>query len=396
MPVELMPDVWWVGVVDWGIRHFHGYELSTHRGSTYNAYVIRDEKTAVVDTVWHPFHEEFVANLRSVVDPAEVAYVVANHAEPDHSGSLPALMRLCPQATVVVSTRGAESVEGYYHQPWKFHPVKTGDRVRLGRSELVFVEAPMLHWPDSMFTYVADKKLLLPNDAFGQHYATAYRTNDRVDQEELYEEALKYYANILTPFSDLVAKKIDEVLALGLPVEMVAPSHGVIWKQDPLQIVRKYKEWAAQTPEPSAVIIYDTMWESTRRMAEAVGDGLAAAGVPFKIFYAPVSDRNDVVTEVFRARAVILGSPTVNNSYLATLAPLLEDLRGLKFKNKIGAAFGSYGWSGEATARLEEHLAACKIPVVAPGVRAKWRPKAADLDRCAELGRAVGAAVAAA
>jgi flavorubredoxin len=251
----------------------------------------------------------------------------------------------------------------------------------------------MLHWPDSMFTYVAGKNLLLPNDAFGQHYATAFRTNDRVDTTELYEEALKYYANILTPFSDLVIRKIDELQALKLPVEMIGPSHGVIWKQDPLQIVTRYREWAAQQPSPSAVVIYDTMWEGTRRMAEAVGEGLAKAGVQYKMLHAATTDRNDVITEVFKAKALVIGSPTVNGGYLPTLAPLLHDLKGLKFKNKIGAAFGSYGWSGESVKHIEDHLTACKIPVAAPGVRAKWQPRPEDLQACTRLGSAVAAAI---
>jgi len=393
MPVELMKDVYWVGAVDWGIRHFHGHELTTHRGSTYNAYLIRDEKTVLVDTVWGPFADRLLANIREIVDPAKIDVVVANHAEPDHSGSLPAVMRHCPNATVIVSKRGLESVPGYYHEPWAFRGVGTGERVSIGRNELVFVEAPMLHWPDSMFTYVAGKNLLLSNDAFGHHYATAFRFNDLVDREELYEEALKYYANILTPFSALVTKKIEEVLGLGLPVDMIGPSHGVIWRQDPLQIVRQYQEWAAQTPEKTAVILYDTMWESTRRMAEAVGAGLAAEGVSNKIFYVAVSDRNDVVTEIFKAKAVILGSPTVNGGPLASFGPLLEDIRGLKFKNKIGAAFGSYGWSGEAVKVLEDHLTRAGIPPAAAGVRAKWNPQPADLEACEKLGRAVAAAI---
>jgi flavorubredoxin len=286
-----------------------------------------------------------------------------------------------------------ESIEGHYHRPWKFRAVKTGDRIPIGKNELVFIEATMLHWPDSMFAYLTGKNLLMPNDAFGQHYATAFRFNDEVDQEELYEEALKYYANILTPFSPLVSKKIDEVVGLGVPVDMIAPSHGVIWRRDPLQIVTKYKQWAAQTPERTAVILYDTMWEATRRMAEAVGDGLAAEGVPYKIFHMAVTDRNDVITEIFKAKAVILGSCTVNQGVLPTISPILEDLRGLRFQNKIGAAFGSYGWSGESVKIIEEHLQRCKIPVVCPGVRAKWQPKPADLEACAGLGREVARAV---
>jgi anaerobic nitric oxide reductase flavorubredoxin len=389
MVTEMAPGVYWVGIVDWGLRKFHGHELSTHRGSTYNSYLIVDEKIVLVDTAWKPFQDEFIENLREVVDPAKIDIVVANHSEPDHSSSLPAVMRLCPRATLVVSNRGEESVEGHYHQPWNFKKVKTGDRINIGKSDLVFVEATMLHWPDSMFTYLTGKNILMPNDAFGQHYATAFRFNDQVNQEELYEEAIKYYANILTPYSGLVTRKIDEVLALKLPVEMIAPSHGVIWRKDPLQIVKKYQEWAAQVPEKTAVVLYDTMWEGTRRMAEAIGDGLAKENVSHKLFHMAVSDRNDVITEIFKSRAVIIGSPTLNQGILPTVAPILEDLRGLKFQNKIGAAFGTYGWSGESVKVIEEHLSRCKIPVAFQGVRAKWQPKAEDLGNCRKLGQAM-------
>ena len=393
MVSELVKGVYWVGVVDWGLRHFHGQELSTHRGSTYNSYLIVDEKTVLVDTVWGPFQDQFIENIRQVVDPAKIDIVVANHSEPDHSGSLPAVMRHLPNATVIVSKRGEESVEGHYHQPWKFKTVKTGDRVNIGTSDLLFVEAPMLHWPDSMFTYLTGKSILMPNDAFGQHYATSFRFNDQVNQEELYEEAIKYYANILTPFSNLVTKKIEEVVALKLPLEMIAPSHGIIWRKDPLQIVKKYQEWAAQVPEKCAVILYDTMWQGTRRMAEAIGNGLAGEGVPSKLFYVAISDRNDVITEIFKAKAVIVGSPTLNQGLLPTIAPILEDLKGLRFQNKIGAAFGTYGWSGESVKLIEEHFSRCKIPVVGPGVRAKWQPKEADLAECEKLGHTVAQAI---
>ncbi len=393
MVTELAKGVYWVGVVDWGLRQFHGHELSTHRGSTYNSYLIVDEKTVLVDTVWGPFQDQLIDNIRQVVDPAKIDIVVANHSETDHSGSLPAVMRHAPGATVIVSGRGEESVEGHYHAPWKFQKVKTLEKVNIGKKDLVFVEAPMLHWPDSMFTYLTGENILMPNDAFGQHYATAFRFNDEVDQEELYEEALKYYANILTPFSGLVTKKIGEVLALKLPVAMIAPSHGIIWRKDPLQIVEKYKEWAAQVPEKKAVILFDTMWEGTRKMAEAVGKGLADEGVAYKIFHMAVTDRNDVITEIFKAKAVLVGSPTLNQGLLPTIAPILEDLRGLKFQNKIGAAFGTYGWSGESVKIIEEHLTRCKIPLAAQGVRAKWQPKAGGLEECEKLGRAVGKAV---
>ncbi len=393
MVTKLTEGVYWVGVVDWALRQFHGHELSTHRGSSYNAYLIIDEKTVLVDTVWGPFQEQLIENIREIVDPASIDIVVANHAEVDHSGSLPAVMRHAPNATVVVSQRGKESIEGHFHQPWNFKAVKTGDTINIGKHDLVFVEAPMLHWPDSMFTYLTGKNILMPNDAFGQHYATAFRFNDEVDQEELYEEALKYYANILTPFSNLVLKKIEEILALNLAVDMIAPSHGIIWRKDPLQIVKQYQQWAAQEPANSAVILYDTMWDGTRHMAEAIGNGLAVERIPYKIFHMAVSDRNDVITEVFKAKAVIAGSPTFNQGVLPTISPILEDIRGLRFQNKVGAAFGSYGWSGEAVQLIEEHLGRCKIPVVAEGVRAKWQPKPDDLIRCTELGQKIARAI---
>ena len=387
MVTQLAEGVYWVGVVDWALRRFHGNELSTHRGSTYNSYLIVDEKTVLVDTVWDPFQEQLIENIREVVDPGAIDYVVANHSEPDHAGSLPGLMKHAPNAAVIMSKRGEESFAGHYHHNWNIRTVKTGDTIPVGRNSLVFIEAPMLHWPDSMFTYLTGHNILMPNDAFGQHYATAFRFNDQVDQGELYEEALKYYANILTPYSNLVLKKIEEVVGMNVPVAMIAPSHGIIWRDNPLQIVTKYQEWANQEPEPRAVILYDTMWQATRRMAEAIGDGFADRGVDYKIIHAAVTDRNDAIVEVFRSRAVVIGSPTLNYGVLPTIAPLLEDLRGLKFKNKIGAAFGSYGWSGESVKVIEEHFAKCRIPVAREGIMCKWQPGARDLEACRAFGR---------
>lgn len=393
MVTQLAKGVYWVGVVDWALRKFHGHELSTHRGSSYNSYLIVDEKVVLVDTVWAPFQDQLIKNIREVVNPAKIDFIVANHAEVDHSSSLPVVMKYASNAMVIVSQRGKESIEGHFHQPWNFKTVRTGDKIGIGKHELVFVEAPMLHWPDSMFTYLTGKNILMPNDAFGQHYATAFRFNDQVDHEELYEEALKYYANILTPFCPLVSKKIDEVLALNLPVDVIAPSHGIIWRKDPLQIVKKYQEWSSQKPEKSAVIIYDTMWEGTRHMAEAIGQGISAEGIQYKIFHAGICDRNDIVTEIFKSKAVVLGSPTFNQGVLPTITPIFEDLRGLKFQNKIGGAFGSYGWSGEGLAIIEEHLKKCKITVVADGVKVKWQAREEDLNKCSELGQKVAQAI---
>ncbi len=393
MAVELAKGVYWVGFVDWTLRHFHGHELSTHRGSSYNAYLIIDDKTVLVDTVWGPYADRLLENVSEIIDPSKIDIVVANHAEVDHSGGLPKVIQAAPQATLIVSKRGRESVEGYYHQPWNFRTVQTGDRLNIGKRELVFVEAPMLHWPDSMFTYLTGDNILFSNDAFGQHYSSAGRYNSDVDQTELYEEALKYYANILTPFSSAVTRKIEEVLALNLPLNIIAPSHGIIWKDNPLQIVDKYREWAVQAPEKTAVIAYDTMWDATRRMAEAIGHGLHSEGVPYKCYYMSLSDRNDVIAEIFKAKAVLIGSSTFNGGLLPEITPILEDIRGLKFQNKIGGAFGSYGWSGESVKIIEERLAQSKMPKVADGILAKWQPKADDLIRCREFGAQVGRAV---
>jgi anaerobic nitric oxide reductase flavorubredoxin len=393
MITRLSENVYWVGVSDWDLRLFHGHELSTHRGSTYNAYLILDEKIVLVDTVWHPFADRLIENIREVVDPARIDIVVANHAETDHAGALPEVLRAAPNAELVVSKRGAANIEGHFHQSWSYHKVGTGDRIPIGKNELVFIEAPMLHWPDSMFTYLSGEGILFSNDAFGQHYCTEHRFNDQVDPHELYEEALKYYANILTPFSDLVLKKIDEVVALGVPVGMIAPSHGIIWRENPLQILGKYKEWAQQIGEPRVLVVYDTMWQATRRMAEAICDGVVEAGAACKLANAAVTDRNDLLMDVFRSSCIVIGSPTINNRILPTIAPLLEDMRGLKFKNKTGAAFSSYGWSGEAVKIIEEFFTQNSIPIVRPGVRCKWQPGPEDLESCRSFGKEIGESV---
>jgi anaerobic nitric oxide reductase flavorubredoxin len=387
MVVELKDGVYWVGFVDWNIKRFHGHEYSTHRGTTYNAYLIVDEKVALVDTVWEPYSQQMIENIQKIIDIKKIDYVIANHAEVDHSGGLPELMKLIPDATVVVSEKGNESIFKHYHENWKFKVVKSGESISLGKNILVFVAAPMLHWPDSMFTYLTGKNILMPNDAFGMHYASSGRFNDEVDLIEVYQEAIKFYANILTPFSDLVIRKIDEFKKLNIPVDIIAPSHGIIWRKDPLQIVNKYYEWATQKNDGSVVIIYDTMWNATGKMAKAISEGLEIEGVKFKLFNMAVSDRNDVLTEVFKTKGIIIGSPTLNNGLLPTIKPILEDLKGLKFKNKVGAAFGSYGWSGENVKLIEENLEKAKIKKLQDGIKVKWQPTKDELKMCVEFGK---------
>jgi flavorubredoxin len=387
MVVELKSGVYWVGYVDWNIKQFHGHEYSTHRGSTYNAYLIVDEKIALVDTVWGPYSQKLIDHINEIIDIKKIDYVIANHAETDHSGGLPAVMKHIPNATVVVSEKGRESIPGHYHEDWNFKVVTTGDSISLGKNSLVFVAAPMLHWPDSMFTYLTGKNILMPNDAFGQHIASSSRFNDEVDMIEVYQEAIKYYANILTPFSDLVIRKIDEFKKLNIPVDIIAPSHGIIWRKDPLQIVSQYYEWAEGKNDGSAVIIYDTMWKGTEKMAQAMADGLEKEGVKYKIFNIAICDRNDVLTEIFKTKGILIGSPTMNNGLLPTIMPILEDLKGLKFKNKVGAAFGTYGWSGENVKLIEEILEKAKIKILQEGIKFKWQPTKEELDKCVEFGR---------
>jgi flavorubredoxin len=390
---KIKKDVDWVGKVDWEIRSFHGAEYSTHRGSSYNSYLIRDEKTALVDTVWGPFGSEFVQNLEKEVGLEKIDCVIANHAETDHSGALGELMKRIPKTPVYCTANGIKSLKGHFHQDWNFFPVKTGDRLKLGRKELVFIEAPMLHWPDSMFCYLTGENILFSNDAFGQHYASELLFNDLVDQAELYQEAVKYYANILTPFSRLVEKKIEEFGKLNLPLEMICPSHGVVWRDQPLQIVRKYLEWSKEYRENQITIVYDTMWNGTRSIAEAMTQGIRSADdrLAVKLFNISRSDKNDVVTEVFKSKAVLLGSPTINRGILSAVAGFLEELRGLKFIGKKGGAFGTYGWSGESVKMINEGLQKAGFELINDGIKAEWQPDEQALRKCREFGEEIAA-----
>ncbi len=383
---QVVPDVHAVGVVDWDIRYFHGPTYSTHRGTSYNSYVIVDDKVAVVDTVYQPFTEEFVENLRQVTDPANIDYVVVNHIEPDHSGALPALMELCPQATVVCTDKARQGLLAYFNGQWDYQVVKTGDSLSLGKLTLQFIEAPMLHWPDSMFTYVPERKLLLPNDAFGQHYASSMPFDDQNDMEIVMAEAAKYYANILGPFSRLVTKKLEEITAMKLEIETIAPSHGVIWRNDPGKIIEAYARWAAGEARPRMVVVYDTMWGSTEKMARAVVAGAASRDVSARLFKASISDRNDIIAELLDARALVVGSSTINNDMLPVITPLLEELKGLKPVNKVGAVFGSHGWRGGAVEGVEKYLEQAGIELVKPAVKAQWAPGEDILEQCHQLG----------
>jgi flavorubredoxin len=389
MNIRVKNNVFWVGKTDWELRKFHGDEYSTHRGSTYNSYLVRESKIALIDTVWAPYAEEFVDNLAREVDLARIDYVVANHAEIDHSGALPELMRRIPGKPIFCTANGVKSLKGHYHQDWDFHVVKTGDTLNLGEKKLIFVEAPMLHWPDSMFCYLTGDNILFSNDAFGQHYASESLFNDTVDQAELWYECLKYYANILTPFSSLVLKKIKEVLALNLPVDMICTSHGVIWRDKPVQIVEKYLKWADRYQENQVTLIYDTMWNGTRVLAEKIGEGIRATDdeVTVKLFNVAKTDKNDIITEIFKSKALVVGSPTINRGILTAMTAILHEIQGLKFGNKKAAVFGCYGWSGEGNRILAENLKASGFTVIGEGFKALWKPDDTVMAEAIDFGK---------
>ena len=392
MKKQVKNNVYWVGKVDWELKKFHGDEYSTHKGSTYNSYLIQEEKTVLVDTVWLPFAKEFVENLAKEVNLKKIDYIIANHGEVDHSGALPELMKHIPDTPIYCTENAVKSLKGQYHEDWNFKVVKTGDKLDLGNGkELIFVEMRMLHWPDSMAAYMTGDNILFSNDAFGQHYATEMLYNDLVDQGELMTESIKYFANILNPFNPILQKKLQEVLSLNLQIDMIATSHGVIWRENPLQIVEKYVQWSADYQENQITVIYDTMWNGTRELAEriALGIQLQDPAVTVKIFNLSKSDFNDVATEVFRSKAIAVGSPTVGNGLLHSVAGFLHYMKSLKFKKKKAAAFGCYGWSGESVKILNEMLADAGFEIIGEGMRQLWNPDDAAKKAAVELGKTI-------
>lgn len=391
---RITDSVTWVGKRDWELRTFHGEEYSTHRGSTYNSYLVRDEKVALIDTVWSPYDEEFVENLKKEIDLNQIDYIIINHGEVDHSGALLQLMEEIPDKPIYCTKAAVSSLKGQYHKDWNFNVVKTGDKLSLGSKELIFIEARMLHWPDSMFCYLTGDNILFSNDAFGQHFATEQVYNDLVDQCELYQEAIKYYANILTPFSSLVKDKIKEVLSFNLLLNMICTSHGVIWRDNPAQIIEQYLKWAEDYQENQITILYDTMWNNTRKMAEAIKEGILSQDkeVVVKLFNVARTDKNDVITEVFKSKGILVGSSTINNGILSSVAAILEEIRGLAFKNKKAAAFGSYGWGGQSVKIISEGLKGGGFELVNDGLKIMWTPDEEGLKKCEEFGRQFAAA----
>jgi len=388
--VTLKDGVNWVGVVDWNIRDFHGY--ITRRGSSYNAYLIQDEKTALIDTVKAPFANELVEHIKEHTPLEKIDYIIVNHVEMDHSSSLPVVAKLAPQAKIYSTARGKEELIKHFGQEFeRVEIVKSGDKIELGKKTLTFLEAPMLHWPDSMFTYIIEDKILLPNDAFGQHLASSGRFDDEVDEKILMEEAVTYYANILTPFSPLIVRKIQEVVAMKLPIDIIGPSHGIIWRKDPMKIVNAYMDWCTgKVVKNKAVVVFDTMWGSTDKMARAIGEGIANQGVDVKLLKLRATDNTDIVTEIVDAKAVVVGSPTLNNGMFPSMGQFLTYEGGLKPKGKAWYFFGSYGWGGGAVKNMMKMAKEFGLEAQEPGMELKWVPTSEELKKCFEFGVMIG------
>lgn len=382
------PGIYPVGVVDWNVRHFHGQTYTTKRGTSYNAYLIVDKKITLIDTVYGPFANELIANIREIVPPEKIDTIIVNHVETDHSGALPELMKYCPQAKLYGTAKCQQGLEQYYHEKWDFQVVKTGDKLSLGARNLMFIEATMIHWPDSMFTYLMEDGILFSNDGFGQHYAASERFDDEVPNGILMEEAAKYYANILWPFSSLIARKLDEIRRMNVPLKMIATAHGISWRKNPGQILEAYTRWATNESRPGIVVAYETMWGSTAKMARKIVEGIIAEGVSVKLFDVAVSDRTEIIYEMFGAKGYLIGSSNHDSGILPNMVSFLEFLKGLKPQKRFGAAFGSYGWSGLAIKQLETILGDCGIEQKQAPLTIQYAPDAEGLQRCFEFGRA--------
>jgi len=386
--VVLKEGVNWVGVVDWNIRDFHGY--ITSRGSTYNAYLISDEKIALIDTVKHAFSNELIENISELTSLEKIDYIIVNHVEMDHSSSLPIIAKLAKNAKILSSQRGKNALIEHYGADFNVvETVKSGDELKLGKRTLRFIEAPMLHWPDSMFTYIVEDKILMPNDAFGQHFASSGRFDDEVDACELMEEAKTYYANILMPFAPLITRKIQEIVQMGIPIDIIAPSHGIIWRKDPSKIISAYLNWSSGAAKQKAVVVFDTMWGSTDKMARAIADGLTSGGIEVKLLKLRATDNTDVVTEILDAKMVVVGSPTLNNQMFPSLGSFLTYITGLKPKGKIWGFFGSFGWGGGAVRDMTEMAKKAGFEVYESSVDVKYVPDKEDLKKCFDFGQKI-------
>ncbi|MBM4399537.1 MAG: FprA family A-type flavoprotein, partial [Candidatus Cloacimonetes bacterium] len=337
-PIQLRDNIWWVGGIDWDLRNFHGY--LTQKGSTYNAYLIIDEKVTLIDNVKSYLYDEMIRRISHVIDPSKIDYIIQNHVEMDHSGGLPLLMEKIPKAKIYTNAMGIKGLKLHYKKDWDFQEVKTGDTINIGKRNLAFLTTPMVHWPDNMVSYCPEEKILFSNDAFGQHIASSERFVADYPFNIVMEEARKYYANIVLPYGKQVQKVLEA--AAPLDIEMIAPSHGLIWTKHIPDIVTAYKDWAFNVADPNkALIIYDTMWKSTTIIAHAIADAFENLGINIRLYNLQETHISDIMTQVITARYICVGSPTLNSSILPTVAAFIYYLKGLSPKDRIGLAFGS-------------------------------------------------------
>lgn len=386
---ELAKGIYSVGAIDWDVRDFHGY--STYKGTTYNAFLIVDEKVTLLDTVKRSHMDELLRNIRAIIDPAKIDYLVVNHVEMDHSGSLPEMMDIIKPEKLFCSPMGKKALIDHFHrEDWPYEVVKSGTEVSLGKRTIQFIETRMLHWPDSMFTYLKEDGILFSSDAFGQHLATGELFDDEADLSEVMRESAKYYANILYLYAPLIRKLLVAVGEMNLDIKMIAPDHGVVWRTHQNKILEAYDKWSRNEADKKVLVIYDSMWHSTEKMAHAIGAGLKDVGASTNMVNLKVHHRSDVMTQVLGAKAIILGCPTLNNGLLPRMAGFLMYMRGLKPANKFGASFGSFGWSGEAVKLMNTALEEMKIEVIEDGLRLKYVPDDSKLEECIEMGRRIG------
>lgn len=384
---KVTDHIYWVGAIDWAIRNFHGY--ATTRGTTYNAYLVLADKITLIDTVKAPFRDEMLSRIASVIEPATINYIISNHSEMDHSGCLPEMIEVVKPEKVFASENGVKALSQHFHMDREIVAVKDGESVSLGNINLSFMETRMLHWPDSMFTYLVEEQLLFSQDAFGMHLASTERFDDEIDDDILEYEAAKYYANILLPFSSFVTRLLEKLGSVGTPIKIIAPDHGPVWRKSIHWIIDLYSRWAAQKRMRKAVVTYDTMWQSTALIARGICDGLVSNGVNAKVMPLQSCHRSDIATEILDAGALMVGSPTLNNNVFPTVADVLTYLKGLKPRNLIGAAFGSYGWSGEAVKHIQEVLREMKVELVGEGINVRYVPDEDALAECFSLGALV-------
>jgi flavorubredoxin len=380
--IEIKPDVYWVGGIDWDIRNFHGY--ITQRGTTYNSYLILDEKITLIDTVKHYLYDEMIERIKKLVDPKKIDYIISNHVEMDHSGSLPKILKEATNATIISSPKGEPGLQRHYKKSWDIQVVKTNDYISLGKRDIHFVEIPMVHWPDSMVSYSPYDKILFSNDAFGQHIASSQRFVDEIGWDIVREEAAKYYANIVMPYGGQVQKALNVLKPLD--IEMIAPSHGLIWRSHLSKILSEYDKWSSYQSEHNALIVYDSMWQSTEKLAHSLKKGVESTGIDVTMRNLSVNHISDIIKDVLDSKLILIGSPTLNNTMLPTLGGFLTYLKGLRPKNKIGFVFGSYGWGGQAVGEIEKILQELKWDMPEKSININYIPSNEELTQIKEIG----------